>query len=68
MRRSICEQWVEFCSKPLRHSIGEDLRRGEDVGWSSSTQLLTPAWSLVLCCCILEAEEEEEEEEEVEGE
>ena len=27
-------------------------------------QLLTPAWSLVLCCCILEAEEEEE----VEGE
>ena len=64
MRRSICEQWVEFCSKPLRHSIGlEDLRRGR--GMEQQHQLLTPAWSLVLCCCILEAEEEEEE---VEGE
>ena len=35
-------------------------RRGRGI------QLLTLAWSLVLCCCILEADEEEEEE--VEGE
>ena len=32
----------------------------EERGVAEQCQLLTPAWSLVLCCCILEAEEEEE--------